>query len=337
MRAKSLPALVQAFFTVALPERGLSPLTILAYRDAMKLLLGFIAQRCGRPVVRLDIEDVDALAVREFLAHLEKKRSNQVTTRNCRLAAIRSFFSFVAAEEPALAGQSRLVCLVPLKRAPVRAIPYLDQDEMRALMEAPALTSDAGRRDHALLLFLYNTGARVQELADVRAADLRLSSPRQVLLRGKGRKERICPLWRTTARALRELLERQEIAADSDQKVFLNVRGQPLTRFGVNCILKKHATVAARRRASLARKRVSPHVIRHTAAVHLLNSGVDINVIRSWLGHVDLRTTSVYAEIDLATKRKAIEACAARGARRARHRAARWEQDRDLLRWLEQL
>jgi len=310
MGAKTLSALVQAFFTVALPERGMSPLTILAYRDAMKLLLGFVAKRVGCPVVRLQFEDLNAAAVRDFLAYLEKERGNQVVTRNGRLAAIRTFFTYVGSEEPALLDHSQRVCSVPLKRAPIRAVPYMEKDEVHAVVEAPKLTSSAGVRDRALLLFLYNTGARVQETADVRAADLRLSRPLQVLLRGKGKKERVCPLWATTGRALRDLLAQEEISEGAPGHVFLNCRGEPLTRFGIRDIVKRYGAAAAATRPGLARKRMSPHVFRHTAAVHLLNSGVDINVIRSWLGHVDLRTTSIYAEIDLAAKRKAIEACA---------------------------
>lgn len=336
MLTKTLPALVQSFFTVALPQRGMSPLTILSYRDAMKLLLQFVAEQKRRPVVHLEIADVDDAAVRAFLDHLERNRGNEVATRNNRLAAIRSFFTFVGAEEPSLVDQCRRVCAVPLKRAPVRAISYLERDEMEALLAAPDRSTASGRRDHAMLLFLYNTGARVQELVGACATDLQLARPRQVLLRGKGKKERICPLWASTARVLRQLLDEAGVALASDAKIFRNAQGEPITRFGVDHLLKKHATVAARGTPSLGRKRVSPHVIRHTAAVHLLNSGVDINVIRSWLGHVDLRTTNIYAEIDLTTKRKAIEACAPPGAKgRGRHPS--WKRSPDILAWLEGL
>jgi site-specific recombinase XerD len=336
MTTKTLSALVQSFFTLALPQRGMSPLTILSYRDAMKLLLRFVAERKRRPVVRLQVADLDASIVRDFLDHLEKKRGNGIATRNNRLAAIRSFFGFVAAEEPALADLCQHVCAVPLKRAPVRPIPYLEEDEMQALLAGPDRSTAASRRDHALLLFLYNTAARVQELTGVRASDLHLARPSQVLLRGKRKKERICPFWASTARALRALLAEAAISPGSDRKVFLNTQGEPLTRFGVDYIIKKYAPVAAVAVPSLARKRISPHTIRHTAAVHMLNAGVDVNVIRSWLGHADLRTTNVYAEINLATKRKAIESCAPRGVD-GRARRPSWKRSRDLLAWLEQL
>lgn len=336
MIAKTLSALVQCFFTVNLPQRGLSPLTILSYRDAMKLLLRFVAGRTRRPVLHLDIADLDADVVRLFLDHLESTRGNEIATRNNRLAAIRSFFTFVGSEEPSLADHCRRVCTIPLKRAPVKALPYLEEEEMRALLAAPACSSAAGLRDHALLLFLYNTGARVQELTGVRAADLQLDPPRQILLRGKGKKERIVPLWAATGRALRNLLDEQQIPCDSDRKVFLNAQGGPLTRFGAEYIVKKYLPVAAATVPSLARKRVSPHTIRHTFAVHALNSGVDINTVRALLGHVDLRTTNIYAEINLATKRKAIDACAPSGPKGRRRRPS-WKRKPDLLAWLDQM
>lgn len=335
MITKTLSALVQSFFTVALPQRGLSPLTILSYRDAMKFLLQFVAARKRRPVVRLEIADIDADLVLKFLDHLQNTRGNEIATRNNRLAAIRSFFAFVAAEEPSLAEHCRRVCAVPLKRAPVKAVPYLEEGEMRALLAASA-SGSAGERDHALLLFLYNTGARVQELTGVRAADLHLDRPRQVLLRGKRKKERIVPLWAVTARALRLLLGEENIPFDSDRKVFLNARDKGLTRFGVDYIVKKYVHLAARTTPTLTRKRVSSHTIRHAFAVGALNSGVDINTVRALLGHVDLRTTNIYAEINLATKRKAIEACAPAGINGRRRRPS-WRRKPDLLSWLERL
>lgn len=334
MATKTLPALVQSFFVVALPQRNLSPLTILSYRDATKLLLRFVAARKRRPVVSLEVADLDVEAVRAFLEDLERKRGNGISTRNNRLAAIRSLFTFIADEEPALADHCRRVCSIPIKRAPVRAIAYLEEEEMKALLSAPDRATPVGRRDHVILLFLYNTGARVQELTDVCAANLHLDRPRQVLLCGKGRKERICPLWNSTAQMLRGVLEEAGVQVGSDRKAFLNGRGEPITRFGVDYLLKKYAAEAAAKVPSIERKRVSPHVIRHTAAVHMLNSGVDLNVIRVLLGHVDLQTTNVYAEINVATKRTAIEACAPKGVGRRR---ASWKRDPDLLAWLEEL
>jgi site-specific recombinase XerD len=241
---------------------------------------------------------------------------------------------FVASEEPALVNHCQKICVIPFKRAPIHSLCYLEHDEMQALLATPDQSTSAGRRDRALVLFLYNTGARVQELTGVRAGDLSLDRPLQVLLRGKGRKERLCPLWQATGRALLELIDETGIRLDSQEAIFRNARGEPLTRFGVHHILTKHALVAAEEVPSLKRKRLSPHVLRHTAAVHMLNAGVDINVIRSWLGHVDLRTTNIYAEVDLTTKRKAVETCA---PPRSRGRLPSWKRKPDLLSWLEEL
>jgi site-specific recombinase XerD len=229
MRTPTLTALVQSFLAVALPRRGFSGQTVLSYRDALKLLLRFASERTSRPVVQLEFADLDDAMVAPFLDQLESKRGNQIATRNNRLAALRSFFAFVAAEEPVLAEQSRRVCALPLKRAPIRSIPYLEHEEMQAILAVPDLATASGRRDHALLLFLYNTGARVQELIGVRAADLQLVRQRQVLLRGKRNKERICPLWKTTADALVDLLEEAGIPSGSERRVFLSGRNEPLS------------------------------------------------------------------------------------------------------------
>jgi len=331
---KPLFSLVQSFFDVAMPQRGWSHLTALSYRDAIKLLLQYATARTGRSILKLDVADLTPEIVRSFLRHLETERGNQIATRNTRLAALRSLFLYVAVEEPIFGEQCRRICALPLKRAPVRAVPYLEPDEMNALLAAPDRTSRLGRLHHTIILFLYNTGARVAELVGVRAADIRLDALRgQVLLRGKRQKERICPLWRNTVTTLREHLAELGIPPDSDKRIFLNRRAEPLTRYGVNYILRVYARKVATCIPSITDKRVSPHTIRHTTAVHLLNAGVDINVIRAWLGHVDLRTTSIYTEINLATKRKAIEMCAARGKVRGKRRP--WKKAKDILAWLE--
>lgn len=331
---KPLFSLVQSFFEVAMPQRGWSHLTALSYRDAIKLLLRYAMARTGRPVVKLEVADLTPEVVSSFLMHLETERGNQVATRNTRLAALRSFFLYIAVEEPVFGEQCRRICALPLKRAPVRAIPYLEPDEMNALLAAPDRTSRLGRLHHTIILFLYNTGARVAELVAVRAVDIRIDSLRgQVLLRGKRQKERICPLWRNTVATLREYLAETKIAPDSDKRIFLNRRSEPLTRYGVNYILNVYAKRISTCIPSIADKRVSPHTIRHTTAVHLLNAGVDINVIRAWLGHVDVRTTNIYTEIDLATKRQAIEMCTARG--RAHGKRPPWKKSKDVLAWLE--
>ena len=331
---KNLSALIQSFFAIALPQRGMSQLTVLSYRDAMKLLLRYAADSTGHPVVKLDVNDISADLVSNFLAYLETERGNQIATRNNRLAALRAFFSYIASEEPALAEHCRRVCSIPMKRGPARTVPYLEQDEMDAVLNAPNRDARIGRSHYAILLFLYNAGARAAELVGLQIKDLRLDGPhRQVLLHGKGNKERICPLWRETATVLRQHLAERGVTPDADQRVFVNRRGKPLTRHGVNYIVRTSAEKAAKSIATISSKRVSPHTIRHTTAVHLLNAGVDINVVRVWLGHVDLRTTNIYAEINLATKRRAIEMLAPQNGNSARPPS--WRSSPDILAWLE--
>jgi site-specific recombinase XerD len=333
---KTLSSLIQSFFAVALPQRGASPLTVLSYRDAMKLMLRYASTRTKRPVVKLQFDDITPKLVGEFLSHLESERRNSVGTRNNRLAALRSFFSFVATEEPELADRCHSMCAIPFKKGQTTVIPYLEQDEMDAVLGVPNRTTRLGRFHYASLLFLYNSGARVAEFVSVRANEVQLhGSHRQVLLHGKGKKDRICPLWQETAKVLREHMAELRIPADSDQHVFVNRRGEPLSRHGVNYIVAACASKAAAVAPTIARKRVSPHTIRHTTAVHLLNAGVDIDVIRAWLGHVDLRTTNIYAEINLATKRRALEMCAPKQA--ARGTAPTWKTTPDVLAWLESL
>ncbi len=336
MNTKTLTELVQSYFTITLPRRGFSGQTLYSYRDALKLLLRYAARTTNRPVVKLTFHDLNDKLITAFLDHLERDRGNQIATRNTRHAALRSFFHYVAAEEPTLAEHCRRICALPQKRAPTPTIAYLENDEMQAVLAAPDRTTPSGRRDHAILLFLYNTGARVQELTTLHAKDLQLNRPSHTLLHGKRNKERICPLWQTTTNTLSDLLAEHHIDPSADTHVFLNARAQPITRFGVDYIIKKHAHTASHQIPTLTKKRVSPHTIRHTTAVHLLNAGVDINVIRAWLGHVDLRTTHIYAEIDFHTKRKAIETCAPQpNADQATEPP--WRHTPDLLTWLEQL
>jgi site-specific recombinase XerD len=299
----------------------------------MKLLLRYAAEKTGRPVVKLDVGDITSDLVVNFLAYLESERGNQIASRNNRLAALRTFFAYVAFEEPTLAEHCRRVCAIPLKRGPTRAVPYLEQEEMDALLGAPDRKTRIGRAHYAMLLFLYNVGARAAEVIDVRVRDLRLDGEHcQVLLHGKGNKERICPIWKDTTAIIREHLAERGGVAD-DQRIFVNRLGQPLTRHGIHYIVDTYAEKAAATAPSIAAKRVSPHTIRHTTAVHLLNSGVDVNVVRVWLGHVNLRTTNIYAEINLATKRRAIEMLAPKSG--SKGKTPSWRKSPDILSWLE--
>jgi len=288
-------------------QRNASPCTVRAYRDALKLLLRHVSESRRRPVADLAIADVDRAVILDFLSSLETTRGNGVTTRNHRLAAIRSFVRFVSTNAPETVEQSAQILAIPLKRGDSRNVDYLTTDEINAvLLQIPAGCADA-RRDDALLRLLYNTGARVQEVVDVRADDLQLDSPAHVLLRGKGRKERLCPLWADSVDRLKRLLAERHIDPKQPLPVFTNRDGQPLTRFGVTYILAKYVHLATPLCPSLERKNVHPHTIRHTTAMHLLQSGVDLNTIRCWLGHASVTTTNRYVEIDLEMKRRALE------------------------------
>lgn len=286
-------------------DLNLSPNTQASYRDALALFLPFAANERRQPVDQLEIESLSPEVVRLFLAHLEEKRHCSVSTRNQRLAAIHSFARFIGARSPEHLSWCADVAAVPFKRATKGALPYLDKPEMDALLAAPDRRTRQGIRDHALLLFLYNSGARCDEAARLTVADLDLGASPAVKILGKGNKIRLCPLWTSTADTLRALTA----GRGQPDPVFLNRRGDPITRFGIYAMVDRYARQATQRVSSLHAKRVSPHVIRHTTAVHLLRAGVDINTIRAWLGHVSLDTTNVYAEVDLEMKAKALDAC----------------------------
>lgn len=337
-RAKptDLARALRRFFAEYLPGvRGASPHTVRSYRDALALLLRFLAARSARPVVELDLGDVDPEALLAFLDHLEKERGNGVATRNARLAAVHAFARYVATQDPERLETCQRLLAVPFKRAPIPAVDYLEADELRALLEAPDAATPTGRRDHALVLTLFNTGARVQELLGLRPVDLQLKRPYQLRLHGKGRKERFCPLWPQTATVLRRLVTETGLDESSTERLFRNRRGEPLTRFGVRYLLRKYAHLAQPVAPTLARKRIHPHTLRHTTAVHLLQAGVDLVSISHWLGHASVETTNRYATVDLKAKRAAI---ARAGPLTDENPAlAPWRSDASILEWLEAL
>ncbi len=305
-----LADLIESFFRQRLiAQRNSSPNTVAAYRDAFKLLLNFASERHGKPPCELAVEHLDRDDVLAFLDHLEQARGNSVSTRNARLTAIRSFFHHVAASDPTAIGIARRVLSIPNKRTTRPIVNYLNQDELGVLLDAPDRATPLGRRDHTLILFLARTGARVSEACDVNVADLQLTWPRQVLLRGKGGKERAVPLSENTAQQLESLCNERGLTAGSETPVFVNARGQRLTRHGVTHVIKRAVAVAAEVKPDLATKSVSPHTLRHTNAMHLLQSGVDLTTIQSWLGHASVNTTHHYAEADLEMKRRALNQC----------------------------
>jgi site-specific recombinase XerD len=329
----ALPTLLHTFFHDWMTgQRGASRHTILSYRDTWRLFLRFVADRRGKKVAALTLIDLDDQHVIAFLDHLEKDRGCTIATRNCRLAALHSFFGFVVDRDPLAAAQCAAVLRVPNKRAPKRPVAYLETDELEAILDQPDCKNELGQRDHTLLALLYNTGGRISEVLNLRPSAVRLDAPAQVQLYGKGRKERICPLWPETAELLAELLKRSPCS--DNEVIFRNRYGEPLGATGVRFRLKRYVRSAAETTPRLADKRVSPHTFRHSTGVHMIAAGVDVVTIRDLLGHVSLDTTNIYAQADLETKRKAIEKADGKTRRR---KAPRWKRDVDLLAWLDSL
>ncbi len=291
-------------------ERNLARSTQHSYRDTLRLLLPFLAGQVHKSIDRWAVLDLAPKHLRLFLSELEEKRRCSVATRNQRLAAIRSLSHFIGLQSPEHVEWCGQIRTIPFKKASPPLVTYLEKVEMDALLVAPDQATRQGQRDHAVLLFLYNSGARASEAAHALVGDLDLSHvPSQdtssILIRGKGNKLRRCPLWAQTAQELAALVRSRAPA----EHVFLNRYGRPLTRFGIHTLVERYATRAAITVPSLRKKQVSPHTIRHTTATHLLRAGVDINTIRAWLGHVSLATTNVYAEVDLEMKAKALANC----------------------------
>ena len=328
---------VQKYFHQYLAaERGLSPNTILSYRDCLKLLFRFAAQRIGKAADNLVIEDFDEKVVRAFLDDLESTRTNSVDTRNNRLATLRSFFRYVTDQEPALMARCQRIRAISKKRTEHNAIEYLEDEEVRAVLESVDQKARRGPRDYALLLFLYNTGARVQEAVDVKISDIRLEAPHQVKLTGKGRKERVLPLWPETVAAIQNYLNHRELDPCTIPQLFLNANGQPITRFGIRYLVRRYAAKAAESCLSMQEKKISPHTLRHTCGVHLLQSGNDMTVVKDWLGHADINTTHGYVEIDMKRKRRVLEACEPPDGKRPAKRRPKWLKP-GVLEWLEGL
>ena len=325
---------VRRFLGDYLPhQRAFSAHTILSYRDSIKLLLQFAAGR-RRRVADLTVADLSPARIVAFLDHLEKNRGNDATTRNVRLSAIHSFFDYLGAGWPEHLDQARRILAINFKRTAHRAIDYLEAEEIRIILEQIDRRNAQGRRDYVLLALMFNTGGRIQEIVSLQTTDLRLAAPYSVKFLGKGRKERICPLWPETAQLLQQHLADGQVAPHETQAVFRNQRGTPLSRFGARLILQRHVRQAAGVLPSLKGKRIHPHSVRHSTAVHLLKSGVDLSTIAHWLGHNSINTTHKYVAIDLEAKRAAL-AKAEPVTKSAK--LPRWRTDSNLLSWLESL
>lgn len=328
---------VKSFFEDYLVcRRNVSGNTVRTYRDAIKLLLVYVAGRMKKPATQLLVTDVTESLVLDFLSDLERNRGNCIQTRNYRLIAIRCLFEHIASRDPLLLNHcSRITSIPPKRGAKLPEIHYLTKKEIEGLLRASREAQSASCRDQAMLQFMYNSGARAQETADAKVSWFSLRTPPKVEILGKGQKWRTCPLWESTARLLRRLIEERVQPVQGDDHLFLNRFGGAITRHGIADIIRKYVNLAAADVSSLRTRVVTPHTLRHTTAMHLLQSGVEVNVIRSWLGHVSISTTNRYVEIDLEMKAKALNTCEVTGHRSTAGPA--WKASPDILRWLESL
>ncbi|WP_156842028.1 tyrosine-type recombinase/integrase [Novosphingobium aquimarinum] len=330
MTAMTLPALIQRFFTDRLcTQMEASRHTVAGYRDTFRLLIRYASARRGKPPVRLAVEDIDADLVADFLVHGETARGNCARSRNTRLAAIRSFFRYVAMTDPARLLHCQRILAMPNKRYVRRAVTFLDAIEIAALLAAPDRTTWAGRRDHALLLLALQTGLRASELVNLRCSDVVLGTGAHIRCMGKGRKERSTPLRRDTARLLKAWIGDN---GDDKRPLFPSLRGGPLSRDALEHLVRKHCLTASRTCPSIASKRVTPHTLRHSTAMDLLHHGVDQAVIALWLGHESVATTQIYIHADMRMKEKALARVAAPAAP-----TGRFQPDDQLLAFLEGL
>lgn len=314
-------------------QKGVQPTTVRSYRDAIRLFLQFIAAEKRCKLTRLGWSDLTCDQVLRFLNHLETTRHNAVASRNQRLAALRSFFDYLADRVPEMLAEAHRVTSIPIKRTPPPRTCFLERDEIETLFRHLPTDTPWALRDRTLLLFLYNTGARVQEVSELRVGNLELGVKSRVHLHGKGDKWRTCPLWQQSATLLGELVAK--VSNNPEAPVFASRTGQALTRYGIYKVVRRHTD---QYRTGDQGSTLSPHSFRHAAAVHLLEAGVEINVIRAWLGHVSLETTNRYAEITLRMKAQALDACAPpTEVSAASPRRPMWRDDQALLEWLKSL
>ena len=326
---------VESFFREHLQRtRGASRHTVFSYRDSLQLFFCYLADAKGGDVSKLRLEDITENHVLAFLDHLEGSRSNSVATRNSRLTAIRSFCRYLIRKHTTNAAEYGLIVAIPGKKGPQPVIPYLEPAEVKLLLEEPNRDQLLGLRDYALIQFLYNTGVRVSEGLALSVGALELGTPGQVQVHGKGRKDRVCPLWRSTTALLKRYIARWKLGAES--RLFCNARRRPLTTSGVAYILEKHFEAAKKKHPILRKRKITPHLMRHSCACALLQSGVDLVTVRDLLGHESVRTTGRYTRANMKTKRQALEAFW-KAVDLSDGQAARWTPKAELLGFLASL
>jgi integrase/recombinase XerD len=313
-------------------DKAMSPASIKSYRDAVKMFLAFVASECQRTITSLGTEDLTAERVREFLSHLEIERGNHIRTCNQRLAGLRGLFNYLAEQAPETLGEAQKVAEIRRKKPPPAGIPYLERDELEALFAGPPTHARTALRDRTLLLFLYNTGARVQEVADLTIDSLVLQSQPRVLLRGRGNTWRSCPLWPETAQLLQQLLDGRTAGP-----VFTATHGHALTRFGIYKLVRRHTAHLNANKGEGPLRRVSPRVMRHSTATHLLKTGVELSVVRGRLGHVSRNTTNRYAEAGIPRKKPTRQGSEAPISTSKGFSGGPWSDDKALLDWLDSL
>lgn len=336
MKKERLPSLIHRYFLEYLPRhKGLQSSTIRSYRDSLRLFLVFVAGASRRGVSGLGLEHLDYPVVQAFLHSMEAERGNAISTRNQRLTALHVFYEYLGRTNPEMLPSCAKVAAIPMKRCPLPEMRFLARDELASLFACIQEDDRLTRRDRALMVLLYNTGARVSEVAQLTVGQLDLESPARIRLLGKGSKWRTCPLWSQTAEALRITLNDRLVSLPPSAPVFVGRAQNPMTRFGIYKRIRHYARQWEASTANTNSTRVTPHVFRHTAAVHLLEAGVEVNVIRGWLGHTNLETTNRYAEITISMKAEALKLCEPVPANASRK--SPWKEDAGMLAWLSRL
>lgn len=334
MTQPTLSELVTAFFLKHLAaEQNASPHTTLAYRDSLKLLLKFAGEHLRRAVAALQFDDLNAEVILAFLSHLETVRRNSIRTRNARLAAIHSFFRYTLEREPALSVACQRILSIPIKKTTQKVLGYLTEEELEQILGRIDRSALNGERDYLLLVLLYDTGARAQEAINLTPADFRFDFPALVRIHGKGRRERICPLLTQTARLVSRFLAASARKVDDNEPLLKNRNGARLTRHGVRYLLRKYLDSARSSTITLRRNGISPHTLRHTKAMHMLQAGIPLITVKDFLGHADIKTTEVYVQIDLEMKKKALQLTGSPA--RLSRKPARLSED--VVAWLESL